>query len=110
MNTKAQAFDAIVTATKSIFGDNIPEIHGTTHVGALAVGVSADENGANNFAQVVSDCLALLPPGEAEVSAILGTEMTRAYPDDGTPGKMDHRAMTIDQFAERIANLPSFEG
>lgn len=106
MNTKTQAFDAIVTATKSIFGHDIPEIQGTTHVGALAIDVSQ----MDEFAQVVSDCLALLPPSEAEITAILSTEMTRAYPDDGKPAKMDQRAMTIDQFAERIANLPDFEG
>lgn len=105
MNTKAQAFNAIVLAFKAVAGEDSPAITSETHVGALAI----DTKDTGDFAQIVSDCLALLPNSEPEVEAVLNTEMVRAYPDDGKVAKMDHRAMTIDQFAERIANLPDFE-
>lgn len=105
MNTKQQAFAALVSATRAVFGPDRPEITGGTHVGALALG----RDQIDGFAQIVSDSLALLAVSEQEVTAILETENARSFPKDGVSPQPDERAMTMDQLAQRIAELPYHE-
>ncbi len=96
-HTEADAFEAIKEGISAIFDKDTPSVSLTTHVNAVNIPV----NETPFFAQIVSDCLALMPQSEEEITAIMNVETLR--------NAGDHRAMTIGELAQRVARLPEYQ-
>lgn len=97
MNTLQQAREAVITAIHTLLGQGIPAFDDSTLVGSF--NIPADD--VADFAQMVSDQLALLPNSEAEVACIVHVETCRRA--------ADARAMTLGELVSRVARLPDFE-
>lgn len=98
MNTPEQSLKAVTTGISAVLGADAPAFTNDTPIGALNIPSDA----AADFAQVVSDYLALLSNSEAELACIIHVETGRK--------PNDTRAMTIGELVQRVARLPDFEG